>query len=45
VRDRTSGALEHQQARRAAFGRRFLGDQFSGKIEVEVADIHVRRSC
>jgi hypothetical protein len=31
-----------QQTRAAARRRRFLRDQFRWKIEIEVADIHVR---
>ena len=43
VRNRAGGAVEMQQARAAAGRRRLLRDQFRGKVEVEVADIHARR--
>jgi hypothetical protein len=31
-----------QQPRRAAIGGRLLSDQFEGKIEIELADVHAR---
>jgi hypothetical protein len=45
VRQRSARAIDHQQASGAANGRRLLGDQFRGKVEVEVADVHVRNPC
>ncbi len=38
--DRSGGTIETQQARRAALRRRLLRDQFRGKVEIELADVH-----
>jgi hypothetical protein len=42
MRHRFRIAIEDEQARAAALGRRLLRDQLWWKVEVEVADVHVR---
>jgi hypothetical protein len=43
VRDDAGFAAEVQQTRAAALGGRLLSDELRRKVEIEVADIHVRR--
>jgi hypothetical protein len=43
VRDDAGSAVELQQTGTAALRGRLLSDELRRKIEVEIADIHVRR--
>ena len=42
IAHRTSCAIEEKHPRRTSLGRGVLRDQFSGQIEVEIANVHVR---
>ena len=42
VLDRAGGAIQHEQSRPPAFGRRLLSDELIRKSEIEVGDVHCR---
>ena len=40
VLDRAGVAMQHEQSRAAALGRRLLSDELIRKIEIEFCDVH-----